>query len=80
MSAENIIVVCRCRPFSKEEINAGHTKISDIDPANGTITLKSPKVDNDIKKFTFDAVFDENCKQVSFKFLKINVYRLMYII
>ncbi|KAI8929336.1 P-loop containing nucleoside triphosphate hydrolase protein [Entophlyctis helioformis] len=62
--AENIMVVCRCRPFNEKEKAAGHTKISDINPKTGAISLKNPKQENDVKTFTFDAAFDETCQQV----------------
>eukprot|EP00842_Homolaphlyctis_polyrhiza_P006862 jgi/Hompol1/765/HPOL_001365-RA len=53
-SSENIIVVCRCRPFSEKEKAAGHTKVCEIDPKAGTIALKNPKNESDTKTFTFD--------------------------
>lgn len=65
MSAEkeNVIVVCRCRPFSDMEKQAGHSQISEIDSKTGVIKLNNPKIPADVKTFTFDAVFDENCTQ-----------------
>lgn len=64
MSSENIIVCCRCRPFNEKEKAAGHSKISEIDTKAGSIKLKSPKAENDVKTFTFDALFDETSAQV----------------
>ncbi|KAI9105271.1 P-loop containing nucleoside triphosphate hydrolase protein [Phlyctochytrium arcticum] len=63
-STENVIVVLRCRPFSEKERVAGHKKSVIIDPKAASITLTSPKSESDIKTFTFDAAFDEDCKQV----------------
>ncbi|KAL2913031.1 hypothetical protein HK105_207486 [Polyrhizophydium stewartii] len=60
---ENIMVVCRCRPFNEREKANGHTKICEIDSRNGVISLKNPKQDSDVKTFTFDAAFDEGCLQ-----------------
>ena len=64
MSAENVIVVARCRPFNEKEMNAGHTNVSKIDTKTGSIALHNPKTPSDVKTFTFDAVFDETCTQV----------------
>ncbi|EGF80786.1 hypothetical protein BATDEDRAFT_11069 [Batrachochytrium dendrobatidis JAM81] len=63
--AENVMVVCRCRPFSEKEKAAGHFKICNIDPKNCVISLKNPKQESDIKTFTFDSAFDEGCTQAS---------------
>ncbi|KAJ1339750.1 hypothetical protein BSLG_005656 [Batrachochytrium salamandrivorans] len=41
--AENVMVVCRCRPFSEKEKAAGHFKICNIDPKNCVISLKKSK-------------------------------------
>lgn len=60
---ENVMVVVRCRPFNDKEKAAGHKKVVETQPS-GVVSLKSPKDDNDIKTYTFDAAFDEDCKQV----------------
>ena len=62
--AENVLVICRCRPFSEKEKAAGHANVSIINPKDGTIQMVNPKNESDAKKFTFDAVFDETCTQV----------------
>ncbi|TPX55052.1 hypothetical protein PhCBS80983_g05643 [Powellomyces hirtus] len=62
-STENVIVTIRCRPFSQKESAAGHKKIVAIDPQTAYISLTSPKSETDVKSFTFDAAFDETCKQ-----------------
>ena len=66
MSAENVLVVCRCRPFNEKEKREGHSDITVIDTKSGSIALKNPKSEADVKKFTFDAVFDNSCTQVLF--------------
>lgn len=63
-STENVIVTIRCRPFSEKEKAAGHKKIVQIDPQTASISIVNPKNESDVKNFTFDAAFDENCKQV----------------
>ncbi|KAJ3149296.1 Kinesin-like protein kif3b [Geranomyces michiganensis] len=63
-STENVIVTIRCRPFSQKEAAAGHKKIVAIDPQTAFISLTNPKSETDVKNFTFDAAFDETCKQV----------------
>ncbi|KAJ3126975.1 Kinesin-like protein kif3b [Nowakowskiella sp. JEL0407] len=62
--SENIIVVLRCRPFSEKEKQAGHKKICEIGTDYGTVKLENPKVANDMKNFTFDTVYDEDCRQL----------------
>ncbi|KAJ3099064.1 Kinesin-like protein kif3b [Phlyctochytrium planicorne] len=64
MSTESITVVVRCRPFSEREKEKGHKKIVGISPEKGTVALTSPKDENDLKQFTFDAAFDETCTQM----------------
>jgi kinesin family protein 3/17 len=62
--SENIIVVCRCRPFNEKEKAAGHTNVADIKKDSGSITLLNPKNPSDSKTFTFDALFDQDSTQV----------------
>ncbi|KAI8911609.1 P-loop containing nucleoside triphosphate hydrolase protein [Gorgonomyces haynaldii] len=62
--SENVQVVCRCRPFNERELAGGHTNVTDIKPDRGTISLKNPKQESDVKAFTFDAVFDDTCTQM----------------
>ncbi|KAJ3305617.1 Kinesin-like protein kif3b [Kappamyces sp. JEL0829] len=64
MSAENVLVVGRCRPFNEKEKQAGHTNITQIDTKNGSIKLQNPKNPSDAKMFSFDAMFDETCTQM----------------
>jgi Kinesin motor domain len=62
-NAESVKVIVRCRPFSEKENLAGHTDIVTVDIASATISLTDPKT-TDSKAFTFDTVFDSNCKQI----------------
>ncbi|KAJ3084839.1 kinesin-domain-containing protein [Rhizoclosmatium globosum] len=66
MPAEAVIVCVRCRPFSEKEKErvSGAKKCVQIQPDRGAVTLQSPKSEEDIKNFTFDAAFDENCTQI----------------
>lgn len=62
---ENFHVVCRCRPFSVKEKDAGFYKCVKIDSQAGSISLQGPKSDQDAKSFTFDAIFDDDSTQVN---------------
>uniref|UniRef100_A0AC34RIY5 Kinesin-like protein n=1 Tax=Panagrolaimus sp. JU765 TaxID=591449 RepID=A0AC34RIY5_9BILA len=63
--SEAIKVIVRCRPLSEQEINAGHQKVVFVDSKRGLIEVKDPKEpQNPPKSFTFDAVYDENSKQM----------------
>ncbi|KAJ3075083.1 Kinesin-like protein kif3b [Podochytrium sp. JEL0797] len=66
MPAEAVIVCVRCRPFSEKEKErvTGAKKSVLIQPDRGAVTLQSPKNEEDIKNFTFDAAFDETCTQI----------------
>ncbi|KAJ3027917.1 UNVERIFIED_CONTAM: Kinesin-like protein kif3b [Siphonaria sp. JEL0065] len=66
MPAEAVIVCVRCRPFSEKEKErvSGAKKCVQIQPDRGAVSLQSPKNEEDIKNFTFDAAFDENCTQI----------------
>ncbi|KAI9332345.1 P-loop containing nucleoside triphosphate hydrolase protein [Obelidium mucronatum] len=66
MPAEAVIVCVRCRPFSEKEKErvSGAKKCVQIQPDRGAVSLQSPKSEEDIKNFTFDAAFDENCTQI----------------
>ncbi|KAI8898948.1 P-loop containing nucleoside triphosphate hydrolase protein [Globomyces pollinis-pini] len=63
MVSENVIVVGRCRPFNEKEKAAGHSKVAEMDKKKGMIMLSNPKASNDMKTFSFDAVFDEDSTQ-----------------
>ncbi|KAF7232661.1 hypothetical protein EG68_08401 [Paragonimus skrjabini miyazakii] len=63
--SECVKVVVRCRPMNQKEITDGYEKCVKMDIRNGTIELQNPKPRNDEqpRRFTFDAVYDENSKQ-----------------
>ncbi|KAI8847665.1 P-loop containing nucleoside triphosphate hydrolase protein [Chytridium lagenaria] len=62
--AEAVLVCVRCRPFSEKEREKGHKKSVGIEPERGSVSLVNPKDENDVKRFTFDAAFDESSKQI----------------
>ena len=64
---ENVIVSVRCRPFNEKEKERGEgaKRCAHIAPEKGSVTLQSPKNEEDTKQFTFDAAFDDTCTQVS---------------
>ncbi|KAF6777269.1 hypothetical protein AHF37_02788 [Paragonimus kellicotti] len=51
--------------MNQKEIADGHEKCVKMDICNGTIELQNPKPRNDEqpRRFTFDAIYDENSKQ-----------------
>jgi kinesin family protein 3/17 len=63
---QNVIVCVRCRPFSEreKERGSGAQKCVFINTETGLVTLQSIKNGDENKQFTFDAAFDETCKQV----------------
>ena len=67
---ENVRVVCRCRPFSQKEAQAGFTKCVSMDSKSGFVSIQSQKNDQELKNFTFDAVYDEESTQVRIRLSK----------
>ncbi|XP_055332621.1 kinesin-like protein KIF3A [Paramacrobiotus metropolitanus] len=61
-SSENIRVVVRCRPPSKDELDAKQSIIVQLNSVQQTVALKDPSSDS-IKAFTFDNVFPADSKQ-----------------
>uniref|UniRef100_A0AC34GIR3 Kinesin motor domain-containing protein n=1 Tax=Panagrolaimus sp. ES5 TaxID=591445 RepID=A0AC34GIR3_9BILA len=59
VNQENISVVARIRPFS-DWIGASRKSCLEIDPANSTVTVKSPSRE---QKFEVNTVFNENSDQ-----------------
>ena len=59
---ENIRVVVRGRPMSKDEISAGYGNIVNFDRVQHTIGLKDPQT-GAVKSFTFDQVFGPDSTQ-----------------
>ena len=61
---ECVKVILRCRPLNSKEKGDGRKKIVGMDKGRGTVSVKNPQITNETKDFTFDAVFDETCRQV----------------
>uniref|UniRef100_A0A8C6S563 Kinesin-like protein n=1 Tax=Neogobius melanostomus TaxID=47308 RepID=A0A8C6S563_9GOBI len=65
-SSECVKVVVRCRPLNrKEESNGPAGGIIQMDLKLGQVILRNPRAppSEHLKTFTFDAVYDSNCKQ-----------------
>ncbi|RTG88332.1 kinesin family member 3B [Schistosoma bovis] len=64
-ASESVKVVVRCRPLNEKEASDGHKKCVFVDCSNGTIEVRNPiaKLNDDPKRFSFDAVYDESSKQ-----------------
>jgi len=65
-NAECVKVIVRCRPLSSKELDEGRQRIVEMDLKGGRITLKNPKAGSGEppKVFSFDTVYDWNCKQL----------------
>ncbi len=63
MSKETVKVVVRSRPFSKKELDEGHSCIVEISRSQASVLINDPKQQGTTKSFTFDSVFDESAKQ-----------------
>uniref|UniRef100_A0A1I7WAK4 Kinesin-like protein n=1 Tax=Heterorhabditis bacteriophora TaxID=37862 RepID=A0A1I7WAK4_HETBA len=62
---ESVRVIVRCRPLSENEIAQGYHSIVVMHPERGLIELKNVKDPGEpTKDFTFDAIYDENSKQI----------------
>ncbi|KAH7725450.1 Kinesin [Aphelenchoides avenae] len=63
--SEAVKVIVRCRPLSQMEIAQGHGSIVAMDTERGVVEVKNPKEqDSPPKCFTFDAIYDQNSKQM----------------
>ncbi|CAH8438256.1 unnamed protein product [Schistosoma turkestanicum] len=64
-SLESVKVVVRCRPLDEKEVLAGHRKCVFVDCSKGIIEVHNPngKQNDEPRRFSFDAVYDENSKQ-----------------
>jgi kinesin family protein 3/17 len=56
--ADNVKVVIRCRPLSKNEMEHGNKRIVEMDSTLGSVSLKKPDTDEPARTFTFDSVYD----------------------
>ena len=61
-SKENIVVVTRCRPINRKEINEKRGQIVKVERQSRQISIKNPE-NKDDKSFTFDAVYDDQTQQ-----------------
>lgn len=63
---ENVRVVIRIRPLSKDEAESGFHKVTSVNPVTGTVAVTNPQAppQEPPKSFTFDIVFDTDSKQV----------------
>lgn len=64
---ENVRVVIRVRPLSRDELENGFNSVISVNPVTGTIAVTNPQAppQEPPKTFTFDIVFDTDSKQVS---------------
>nr|AUN27681.1 kinesin-like protein KIF3A [Phascolosoma esculenta] len=64
--SDNVRVVVRCRPMNEKEKASGCKMTVKIDGVQGTTTVTNPHATHGEppKTFTFDTVFDTDCKQV----------------
>lgn len=63
---ENVRVVIRIRPLSRDEAESGFHKVTSVNPVTGTVAVTNPQAppQEPPKSFTFDIVFDTDSKQV----------------
>ncbi|KAI6206711.1 hypothetical protein M3Y94_00943400 [Aphelenchoides besseyi] len=62
---ESIRVIVRCRPMSEAETASGYQNVVSVDSTRGVIEVRNPNEnDQPPKSFTFDAVYDQNSKQI----------------
>eukprot|EP00040_Diaphanoeca_grandis_P024204 m.132813 g.132813 ORF g.132813 m.132813 type:complete len:788 (-) comp29632_c0_seq3:90-2453(-) len=59
----SVKVVVRCRPLNSKEVSNNCEKCVDIDPHAGSIKVTKPESSSEPKKYTFDHIYDANCKQ-----------------
>lgn len=75
---ENVKVAVRCRPLSLQETRGGHQSAVDVDRDGNTVSVSSgrqsvsarrpadlDRLQDVVKTFTFDHVFDWNCDQIT---------------
>ncbi|XP_012274142.1 kinesin-like protein KIF3B [Orussus abietinus] len=59
-------VVVRCRPMDAKESTRGYSQVVEVYPSRGVVEIHNPREDpsrENLKEFTFDAVYDWNAKQ-----------------
>jgi len=62
--SENIKVVVRCRPFSKDESAKGFKSVVDIRERESKVYLRKNENDNDPKTFLFNSAYSFDCTQI----------------
>ncbi|XP_048589279.1 kinesin-like protein KIF3A [Nematostella vectensis] len=64
-SGDNVRVVVRCRPLNEKEKGSGCKMCVNVDEGTGSIAVTPPggRSSEPPKKFTFDRVFNVDCKQ-----------------
>ncbi|KAI8850797.1 P-loop containing nucleoside triphosphate hydrolase protein [Chytridium lagenaria] len=61
---EAVKVIVRCRPFSEKEKVAGHSCVVEVNRDQASVSIIDHKGQDPPKSFTFDSVFDWNCRQL----------------
>lgn len=62
-SGEAVKVVVRSRPFNSKEIAEGRANIVEMNLNLCQVSIRNPHEDMEPKRFTFDAVYDDNSTQ-----------------
>ena len=63
MSGEAVKVVVRSRPFNSKEIAEERTNIVEMNIPLNQVCIRNPKEEDEPKRFTFDAVYDDQSTQ-----------------
>lgn len=64
-SDECVRVVIRCRPMEQKEKENKYERVVDMDGKRGVVSVRKPGASADeMKEFSFDAVYDWNSKQI----------------
>ena len=63
MPAECVRVMVRCRPMNKNESDRGSFTVITMDERLKTASIKDPREENNVRQFTYDAVFNPDCTQ-----------------
>jgi kinesin family member 3B len=61
---ECVKVIVRCRPMEKKEIDGKYERVVEMDSKRCCVSIRNPKTNEEIKEYTFDAVYDWNSKQI----------------
>ena len=55
---ECVRVVIRCRPMEQKEKDGNYERVVDMDSQRGLVSVKKPGSKEEVKEFSFDAVYD----------------------